>query len=219
MGSGAAQLRDIATNHSEFDFTCGTFPFADGHSNYNDKDIFGNECSITQMVFPAGEPQMRFAVLYPGGIAFSSDAGNSWIPLNATNAQDSLRPIEMPQSAFYDPTVNSVGESSSYVALEGKGVKRIDAPFATMTSVPGCTSALSCSGITFGFPSLEVSCPSAVNFYQFANTPNQKLVWHVVPELHSPHPQRCECGGGLCGTNEHSHWILRQLALVHYLIS
>jgi hypothetical protein len=170
------QLKDIATNHSEFDFTCGTFPFANGPSNYNDKDIFGNECSMTQMVFPAGQPQMRFAVLYPGGIAFSSDAGNSWIPLNATNAQASLQPIEMPQSAFYDPTVNSAGDSSLYVALEGKGVKRIDAPFATMTSVPGCTSALSCSGITFGFPSLVVSCPSAVNFYQFANTPNQKLV-------------------------------------------
>ena len=170
------QLKDIATNHSEFDFTCGAFPFANGPPNYNDKDIFGNECSVTQMVFPAGQPQMRFAVLYPGGIAFSSDAGNSWIPLNATNAQDSLQPIEMPQSAFYDPTVNSFGDSSLYVALEGKGVKRIDAPFATMTSVPGCTSALSCSGITFGFPSLVVSCPSAVNFYQFANTPNQKLV-------------------------------------------
>ena len=170
------QLKDIATNHGEFDFTCGAYPFANGPSNYNDKEIFGNECSMTQMVFPAGQPQMRFAVLYPGGIAFSSNAGNSWIPLNATNAQASQQPIELPQAAFYDPTVSAAGNSSLYVALEGKGVKRIDAPFATMTSVPGCTSALSCSGITFGFPSLVVSCPSAVNFYQFANTPNQKLV-------------------------------------------
>ena len=171
------QLKDIATNNGEFDFTCSADnSWGSAQSNYHDKDIFGNECPMTQMVFPAGQPQMRFAVLYPGGIAFSSDAGNSWIPLNATNAQASLQPIEMPQSAFYDPTVNSVGDSSLYVALEGKGVKRIDAPFATMTSVPGCTSALSCSGITFGFPSLVVSCPSAVNFYQFANTPNQKLV-------------------------------------------
>ena len=126
------QLKDIATNYGEFDFTCGAF--ANGPGNYNDKEIFGNECSMTEMLFPVNQPQVRFAILYPGGIAFSGDGGNTWLPLNATNAGAGSQPIEMPQSAFYDPTVNGAGNSSLYVALEGKGIKRLDAAFATLGS-------------------------------------------------------------------------------------
>jgi hypothetical protein len=168
------QLKDVANNYGEFDFTCGAF--ANGPSNYADKEIFGNQCSMTEMLFPPGLPKVRFAVLYPGGVAFSGDGGNSWMPLNATDAQASAQPIELPQAAFYDPNLNAAGNSSLYVALEGKGVKRIDAPFATLGSVPNCTSTLSCSGITFGYPSLVVQCPVAVDFYQYAGTPNQELV-------------------------------------------
>ncbi|MGA7414779.1 MAG: hypothetical protein WBW33_30195, partial [Bryobacteraceae bacterium] len=139
------QLKDIATNSGEFDFTCrdvGT-----GNSRYGDKEVFGNQCSMTEMVFPPGRPQMRFAVLYPGGVAFSSNSGEGWISLNATNAQPSEQPIELPQSAFYDPGLNSAGESSLYLALEGKGVKRIDARFAQMVSSPAnpvCTASIDC---------------------------------------------------------------------------
>src|ERR1700691_1049761 len=169
------QLKDIDTNYGEFDFTCGAF--ANGpNTSYADKQIFGNQCSMTEMLFPPGLPQVRFAMLYPGGVAFSGDSGKDWIPLNATNALPSQQPIELPQSAFYDPNVNAAGNSSLYVALEGKGVKRIDAPFATLASMPSCTSVLSCSGITFGFPALVVQCTSVFNFYQFATTTNQTLV-------------------------------------------
>lgn len=126
------QLSQIATNYGEFDFTCGAF--ANGPSNYQDKDIFGNQCSMTEMIFPPSQPQMRFAILYPGGVAFSGDSGNTWQPLNATNAAAALQPVELPQSAFYDPTPNASGNSSLYVALEGRGIKRIDAPFVTLGS-------------------------------------------------------------------------------------
>jgi hypothetical protein len=123
------QLKEFATNFGEFEFTCGAF--ANGPSNYQDKEIFGNYCSMTQMVFPP-QSEMRFAILYPGGVAFSNDAGETWIPLNGTNARPEEQPIELPASAFYDPTINLSGDSSLYVALAGKGVKRLDAPFATL---------------------------------------------------------------------------------------
>jgi hypothetical protein len=127
-----SQLKDIATNFGEFDFTCGDF--ANGPLGYHDKEIFGNQCSMTEMLFPAGQPQMRFAILYPGGVAFSGDSGATWLPLNATNAAASQQPIELPQSAFYDQTVNAFGNSSLYVALQGKGVKRMDGPYITLGS-------------------------------------------------------------------------------------
>jgi hypothetical protein len=194
------QLKDIATNYGEFDFTCGAF--ANGPSNYGDKEIFGNQCSMTEMLFPPGLPNVRFAVLYPGGVAFSGDGGKTWMPLNATNAQASAQPIELPQSAFYDPNVNAAGNSSLYVALEGKGVKRIDAPFASLGSLPNCTSTLSCSGITFGYPSLVGQCPVPVNFYQHAGTPNQELVCdscqsYTAPTLDLPNAVAA-CQGQAC---------------------
>ena len=122
-------LKDIATNHGEFDFACGGFlngPY------YGDKEIFGNECSLASMTFVPDDPKVRVAVLYPGGIAFSRDSGKSWIPLDVTHAQASQQPIELPQTAFYDPTLNYAGNSSLYVSLEGKGLKRIDAPFKSL---------------------------------------------------------------------------------------
>jgi len=46
----------------------------------------------------------------------------------------------------------------------------------TYTAGPSCTSALSCAGHPFGFPDLVVQCPSPVNFYQLAGTPDQAFV-------------------------------------------
>jgi hypothetical protein len=138
------QLKDIATNYGEFDFDCGAF------ENRTDPSL--GQCSLTQIVFVRSHPEIRFAVLYPGGLAFSRDGGNSWMPLNVTNAQPGSlqpigllsvttaqpgadQPIERPVSAFYDPQPNlATGNTSLFVALEGKGVKRVDAPFATLTA-------------------------------------------------------------------------------------
>jgi uncharacterized protein (TIGR03437 family) len=129
------QLKDIATNYGEFDFDCGEFTRGYVSSKYNDREILGDQCPMTEMVFPPGAPNIRIAVLYPGGIAFSRDGGSRWIPLNATNAQPSQQPIELPHSAFYNPAVNASGNSSLYIALEGTGVKRVDGPFATLGSL------------------------------------------------------------------------------------
>jgi hypothetical protein len=125
-------LNDIATNHSEFDLSCGEFVSG---PNYSILDVFGQECSLTSMLFPPGQSKLRFAVLYPGGVAFSRDGGATWMDLNIANAMGkSLQLMPMPHSAFYDPNLNAAGNSSLYVALEGRGVIRLDAPFATLGS-------------------------------------------------------------------------------------
>ncbi len=122
-------LKDISTNYGEFDFDSGNFSFG---VNYFDKEIFGNQCPLTDMVFLRDDPEIRFAALYPGGVAFSRDEGKHWMALDATDASASHQPIELPQSAFYDPSINLFGNSSLFVALQGKGLERIDAPYATL---------------------------------------------------------------------------------------
>jgi hypothetical protein len=100
------------------------------------------------VVFLRDQPQFRFATLYPGGIAFSRDSGHSWMSLDVTNADPNQQPIELPQSAFYDWRPNMLGNSSVYVALQGKGVKRIDGRFATLQQgtfkfCPSCVTSIS----------------------------------------------------------------------------
>jgi hypothetical protein len=132
-------LKDIATNHGEFLFSCGAFAW--GPDNFQDKQIFGNQCPLTQMVFVRDLPEIRVAVLYPGGIALSQDGGMSWTPLNATNEQPSEQPIELPHSAFYDPRPNARnGQPSIYVGLEGKGVIRIEGQFQALGGPPAPTN-------------------------------------------------------------------------------
>jgi hypothetical protein len=122
-------LHDIATNNGEFDFGCP--PSSD---NYGDKEIFGNDCSMTHLAVSRDAPGIRFATLYPGGVAFSRDSGKSWISLDVTNADPANQPIELPNSAWYDARRTVSGDTSVYIGLAGKGVKRIDGPFATLTA-------------------------------------------------------------------------------------
>jgi hypothetical protein len=128
-------LRDVATNYGEFDFDCGNQPWWDRY--YHDKEMFGGECPLDQMVFVRDNPGVRVAVLYPGGVAFSRDGGHHWIPLHVTKELASEQPIELPKSAFYDPTPDpdSGGKNTVlYIGLEGRGMKRVEGPFATLES-------------------------------------------------------------------------------------
>jgi hypothetical protein len=126
-------LKDIATHDGEFDFDCGNFAFG---THYFDKEIFGNQCPLAEMVFVRDHPEVRVAVLYPGGLGFSRDSGQHWISLDVTNADSSQQTIALPQTAFYDPTPNAVTKKTSlFVALEGRGVMRVDGPFATLTEL------------------------------------------------------------------------------------
>jgi hypothetical protein len=128
-------LKDIATNHGEFDFDCGNFPF--GHRKYGDKQIFGNQCPLMQILFPRDVPNVRVAVLYPGGVAFSRDDGHHWIPLNVTRERAFEQPIDLPISAFYDRTPSGDPSNKNthlFVALEGRGLLSVEGPFDKLES-------------------------------------------------------------------------------------
>ena len=76
------------------------------------------------------------AALWPGGVAFSRDAGKHWLPLDVTNVSYlSTELYELPFSLFYDPEPNpATGAPSLYVAANGKSIKRVDGPFPSLVS-------------------------------------------------------------------------------------
>ena len=124
------ELKDIATNHGEFIFDCGDFAFGSGGGG-----IFQAACPLVDVNFNRDHPEIRVAALFPGGIAFSRDYGQHWIPLHVTNADPFGSPpvydlIEMPHSVFYDPEPNVLTNAPSiYLAVQGRGVIRVDGPF------------------------------------------------------------------------------------------
>ena len=52
------------------------------------------------VAFDPNDGNLRFAVLDPGGVAFSRDAGQHWMPLGVTD------PLDRPDAGLFDPTAN-----------------------------------------------------------------------------------------------------------------
>jgi len=118
------ELKRIATNNGEFAFGCG------------DKS-----CPLQQVLFSDKAPEMRVAILFPGGVAFSRDSGRHWIPITdqlsgfgqLTNVRQLSDLIAHPYSGFFDADADLLrGHSSLYLALRGRGIVRLDGPFATV---------------------------------------------------------------------------------------
>jgi hypothetical protein len=167
-------LKDIATNYGEYTFGCGKF--ADGTAG---SGIFQSACPLVDMAFNRDHPEIRVAALFPGGVAFSRDSGQHWAALNVTNAQPFIKPgdkfaesfdlIEMPRAVFYDPELNAfTGSASIFVALQGKGVIRVDGPFDKLASgrvyyCPVCDDPAARPGrfarVNAVFPALVLSVP------------------------------------------------------------
>lgn len=119
-------LTDIATRHGEFVFDCGDPAKPGGKTG-----PWRRQCPLAHVAFNRGDPTIRVAVLWPGGVAFSRDAGSTWIPL-----QGATELLDRPRSAFYDPAINpQTNTPSLYVALHGHGLVRLDAPFATLVGL------------------------------------------------------------------------------------
>jgi len=156
-------LDDIATNYGEFDFNCGTFTYS--NSPYPDKQIFGNQCSLQQVIFLRDDPTIRFAVLYPGGLAFSRDGAKTWIALDGfNNNHPSQQPVELPMSAFYSPSydpypsLNFLGLSCLYVGFEGAGIQSFCYRFATLEGgqfVVGCPICSDDTTLKASVPALD----------------------------------------------------------------
>jgi hypothetical protein len=139
-----SDLTSIATNEGEFRIGCG-FP----QSETTGFVFFGGTCSLSGMSFDRRDPSIRVAATYPGGLALSRDGGAHWIALNVThnvsyttallpNGRSILlrvwRPVEIPQSVFYDDQVG-IGTPSIYMALDGNSIKRVDGPFSSLQAL------------------------------------------------------------------------------------
>ena len=111
-------LKTIATNNGEYRFDCG---WSSGST------FFGWTCSLGWMSFNQDQPNVVVAALYPGGVAYSNDNGQTWKALPSVTSDNSQIPMvqqnlrRLPISAWYDD--NPVTSTPSiYIALHGKGM-------------------------------------------------------------------------------------------------
>jgi hypothetical protein len=118
------ELKRIATHNGEYEFRC-----------------YDKSCPLQQVLFSHRAPEMRVAILFPGGVAFSRDSGQHWIPITdqlwgmgqLSGVRQFSDLIAHPYSGFFDIEADSHGGNASlYLALRGRGLVRLDGPFATL---------------------------------------------------------------------------------------
>lgn len=123
-------LTRIATRNGTFLFDCGRIDNYVETWHQGVSFVHRYACPLNAMVFVRDRPEIRVAVLHPGGVAFSRDSGVNWITLPVTER------IDIPFGAFYDTEINPLTNTPSlYIALRGRGVIRVDAPFNTLASL------------------------------------------------------------------------------------
>jgi hypothetical protein len=132
-----ATVKDPATNQPAFRFDCFYFdnlgnPAIPGRGTPT--GFFANACALADVAFDRNHPNIRVAALYPGGLAFSPDAGATWIPLDVTDANPATANdlMELPISVFYDGESASNGTATIYLALRGPSLKAVTGPFPTL---------------------------------------------------------------------------------------
>jgi hypothetical protein len=131
-----ALITDPATKQPTFRFDCGYpgNPNTPGRGQGVATGFFANACALADIAFDRNQPNVRVAVLHPGGLAFSNDAGFTWIPLDVTNANPATSNdlMELPVSAVYDGESGSSGVATIYIALRGPSLKAVTGPFPTL---------------------------------------------------------------------------------------
>jgi hypothetical protein len=149
-------LDETATNFNEFRFA---------ENDGSDKSIFGHADALNHVAFSREDPNIRVAALYPGGLAFSRDSGQHWMPLNVTNHLPTIDLRELVQSVWWDHQPNpSTGQGSIYMGLRGRSIQRVDGPFSTLQSAGfmfcGTCSALAVPSQVEAFvPALNARVP------------------------------------------------------------
>lgn len=120
------ELTRIATHYGEFRFACGA------PADPETAGVFNHACPLAAVLFVYDHPEIRIAVLHPGGAAFSRDAGRHWISL-----AEAFGPLDKPIGAYYYETLDAASQrqTSLYVNTLGRGVLRLDAPFPRLFGV------------------------------------------------------------------------------------
>ncbi|GAA3643814.1 beta propeller repeat protein [Microlunatus ginsengisoli] len=96
---------------------------------------------LQSVTFSPTNDQMRLAVTFPGGLAFSPNAGANWYAigddLRGTGALAGVRSLRdlvaYPYSAYLTGTTDSF---RLYIAMLGRGLVRIDTALSTTNSLP-----------------------------------------------------------------------------------
>jgi hypothetical protein len=137
-----ATVTDSSTNQPTFRFDCGYpgNPTAPGRGQGVATGLFANACALSDVAFDRSQPDIRVAALYPGGLAFSNDAGRTWTPLDVTNSNPATSKdlMELPVSVFYDGESASNGMATIYVALRGPSIIAITGPFTGPPAPTNC---------------------------------------------------------------------------------
>jgi hypothetical protein len=98
--------------------------------------FFTHACMLGNMAFDVHHPEIRVAVVYPGGLMFSRDSGKSgsWIHLDVNDVSRDELPL-LPQNAFYDsqtdPEVPTI-----YFTAQGRSVWSLSGPFPEIKGSP-----------------------------------------------------------------------------------
>jgi hypothetical protein len=115
-------LSEIASNNGEF------LSFSSLAGNVS----ADNYPPLSGMYFDRDDKNIRVAATYPGGVAFSNDAGKHWTPLLITNNEPNngkMNPVAMVTSVFYDPVLDPQTQHSRlYVGLRSRGLIEVDCP-------------------------------------------------------------------------------------------
>jgi len=131
-------LSKIASNNGEF------LSFSSVAGNVSNESY----PPLSDMYFDSNNKNIRVAATYPGGVAFSNDAGKHWTQVLATNNgpnDGKMNPIGMVTSVFYDPVLDpQTNHPRLYVALRSRGLIEVDCPLCPPK--PKCTAGVNCGG-------------------------------------------------------------------------
>ena len=131
---------------------------------------FRYQCTLDAVAFDPFNANLRWALLDPAGVEFSSDGGSRWLPLDVTS------PIDRPTAALFDPTPDpQTHEGSLYVALHGHGLIRVDAAWSVLNLPPGPpppppTPPPAPPTPLLGASAISLVCPARATFPSFTVT-------------------------------------------------
>jgi hypothetical protein len=98
--------------------------------------FFTHACMLDNMAFDVHHPEIRVAVLFPGGLMFSRDSGKSgsWVHLDINDVSGDQLPL-LPHTAFYDGETDPEN-TTIYFTGHGRSVWALSGPFPRITGSP-----------------------------------------------------------------------------------